>query len=217
MYPHPNTPTLFPFRVYRVLTTLAWHPATTLSPLGYLLLGFALCVCLRLCRGAGRSPLPRHPTMRGLRFACGSASAEAPGVRPIQEVPGGRGSVRGWVWHHLAPSQQWLAASRRQEPPAATRSHQGLPGPAARAQPGRQPGAARSCQGPPGTARSHQEQPEARSAASQESPGAASSRQEQPGCARSGQEQPEGPICSIHRTVVCFGRWRSWSHQAIDP
>ena len=100
--------------------------------------GFALCVWVRLCRGAGRWPL-----------------AGAQLARSRQELPG--------------------TARDSQEPPGATRSSQ---------EPGSQPGAARS-------------------------------RQEQPGCARSGQEQPEVPICSIRRTVVCFGRWRSWSHQAI--
>ena len=156
------------------MRTFAWHPATTLSPLGDLLLGFALCVWLRLCRGAGRSPLPRNSTMRGLRFACGSASAEAPGVRPIQEVPCGRGRAQ----EPPAATRARGAARYRQ---GATRSHQGLPGPAARSAASQEPpGAARDRQGQPGATRSHQEQPGARIAAR--------SRQEPPGTR---QEQPE--------------------------
>ena len=117
----------------------------------------------------------------GLRFACGSASAEALGVRPSQETL--RCGVCALRVGPPLPRRRALAPCRSaasQEPP----------------------GAARDRQGQPGATRSHQEQPGARIAAR--------SRQEPPGCARSGQEQPEVPICSIRRTVVCFGRWRSW-------
>ena len=152
----------------------------------------------------------------GLRFACGSASAEALGVRPSQETL--RCGVCALRVGPPLPRRRALAPCRSaasQEPPGAARDRQGQPGATRSHQ--EQPGAriaARSRQEPPGT---RQEQPgatricqELAGAQPGAKPGAARSRQEPPGTARSHQGQPGIPNCLIRGTVVCFGRWRSW-------
>ena len=94
-----------------------------------------------------------------MRFACGSASAEALGVRPSQETL--RCGVCALRVGPPLPRRRALAPCRSaasQEPPGAARDRQGQPGATRSHQ--EQPGAriaARSRQEPPGT---RQEQPE---------------------------------------------------------
>ena len=160
-----------------------------------------------------------------MRFACGSASAEALGVRPSQETL--RCGVCALRVGPPLPRRRALAPCRSaasQEPPGAARDRQGQPGATRSHQ--EQPGAriaARSRQEPPGT---RQEQPEVaeigqfvelsyvleHGAATSK----ARSRQEPPGAARNrssrqgNQEQPGIPNCLIRGTVVYVGPCQSW-------
>ena len=148
-----------------------------------------------------------------MRFACGSASAEALGVRPSQEtLRCGVCALRVGPPLPRRPALAPCQSAASQEPPGAARDRQGQyfaclyvahatqvlhvmlrshsapPEHNAMCEPGAGRSAGRSSEEPPGAARDRQEPPGAARSSQERSQEPARRRQEPPGAARSSQD-----------------------------